>query len=139
MDDAGLLWEYASCKSDAAFSALVTRHVPLVFSAALRQVQNQALAEDVTQVVFVILARKAGQLPQKTILAGWLYRTTRHVAAKALRSEQRRRKREQEALQMQSNEPEGAWNNWLLFWMKPWRNWERWIAERFCCAIFKTK
>src|SRR2546427_7091209 len=84
MDDAGLLWEYASCKSDAAFSALVARHVPLVFSAALRQVQNQSLAEDVTQVVFVILARKAGQLPQKTVLAGWLYRTTRHVAAKAL-------------------------------------------------------
>jgi len=115
MDDAGLLWEYASCKSDAAFSALVARHVPLVFSAALRQVQNQSLAEDVTQVVFVILARKAGQLPEKTVLAGWLYRTTRHVAAKALRSEQRRRKREQESLQMQSNEPEAAWEQLAPF------------------------
>ena len=115
MDDAGLLWEYASCKSDAAFSALVARHVPLVFSAALRQLQNQSLAEDVTQVVFVILARKAGQLPQKTVLAGWLYRTTRHVAAKALRSEQRRRKREQESLQMQSNEPEAAWEQLAPF------------------------
>src|SRR6266581_860943 len=115
MDDAGLLWEYASCKSDAAFSALVARHVPLVFSAALRQLQNQSLAEDVTQVVFVILARKASQLPQKTVLAGWLYRTTRHVAAKALRSEQRRRKREQESLQMQSNEPEAAWEQLAPF------------------------
>src|SRR5438552_11713093 len=115
MDDAGLLWEYASSKSEAAFSALVTRHVPLVFSAALRQVQNQALAEDVTQVVFVILARKAAQLPEKTVLAGWLYRTTRHVAAKALRSEQRRRKREQESLQMQSNEPEAAWEQLAPF------------------------
>src|SRR6266571_3475189 len=115
MDDAGLLWEYASSKSEAAFSALVTRHVPLVFSAALRQVQNQALAEDVTQVVFVILARKAAQLPEKTVLAGWLYRTTRHVAAKALRSEQRRHKREQESLQMQSNEPEAAWEQLAPF------------------------
>jgi len=115
MDDAGLLWEYASCKSDAAFSALVARHVPLVFSAALRQLQNQSLAEDVTQVVFVILARKASQLPQKTVLAGWLYRTTRHVAAKALRSEQRRRRREQESLQMQSNEPEAAWEQLAPF------------------------
>ena len=109
MDEAGLLWEYATCKSEEAFTALVARHVPLVFSAALRQVQNESLAEDITQVVFIILAQKAVQLPENTVLAGWLYRTTRHVAAKALRTEQRRRKREQESLQMQSNEPETVW------------------------------
>lgn len=109
MNDAELLQEYASNRSEPAFEELVQRHLPLVYSAAIRQVGDAALAKDIAQVVFIILARKAAELSSGTILAGWLFRTTRHVAAKATRSEQRRRHREQEAFQMQSAQGTDVW------------------------------
>src|ERR1700743_226874 len=88
---------YVPCQSEQAFEALVSRHIGLVHSAALRQVGNPFLAEEITQTVFVILARKAGSLNRKTILPGWLYRTTRYVSAAALKIQRRRERREQEA------------------------------------------
>ena len=96
-DDMELLREYASRQSEPAFEALAARHVGLVHSAALRQVRDPGLAEEITQTVFIILARKAGSLGPKTILPGWLYRTTRYVAAAALKAQRRRERREQEA------------------------------------------
>ena len=96
-DDVELLREYAAHQSEAAFETLVTRHVGLVHSAALRQVRHAQLAEEITQTVFIILARKAGSLGPRTILPGWLYRTTRYAAGAALKMQSRRERREQEA------------------------------------------
>ena len=111
-DDLTLLREYARTNSEEAFAALVSRHVNLVYSVALRQVRDPHLAEEIAQATFIILARKAGSLGDRTILSGWLCRTTRFVSADALKTQRRRQHREQEAfLQSQSNEPESdAWN-----------------------------
>ncbi|HVS54320.1 MAG TPA: TonB family protein [Opitutaceae bacterium] len=101
-DDAELLRCYAEDRDEVAFAELVQRHVNLVHSVALRQVNGDAhLAADVTQLVFADLARKAAALAQHRVLAGWLFTSTRFAAAKAVRSEQRRRVREQEAQTMQ--------------------------------------
>jgi RNA polymerase sigma factor (sigma-70 family) len=100
-DDMELVREYAVRQSEPAFETLVSRHLPLVYSAALRQARDPHLAEEITQAVFVILARKAGSLSPRTILPGWLYRTTRFAAANALRVRRRRQQHEHEA-QMQS-------------------------------------
>jgi RNA polymerase sigma factor (sigma-70 family) len=95
--DMELLGEYAHNKSEAAFASLVSRHVNLVYSVALRLVCDGHLAEEVTQTVIIILARKAARLPRDTIVAGWLYRTTRFAAMKAMTLVRRRHDREQEA------------------------------------------
>src|SRR5688572_21737496 len=100
MDDRELITAYVRDGSDAAFGELVQRHLPWVYSVAIRQVGNAALAEDVAQSVFVLLARKAGSLQSQTVLGGWLFRTTRFVANRALRAERRRRVREQKAAYM---------------------------------------
>jgi RNA polymerase sigma factor (sigma-70 family) len=96
-DDMELVQAYARYHSEEAFTMLVSRHVNLVYSVALRQVGDPHLAEEVTQAVFIILARKAGSLGDKTILPGWLCRTARYASANALTIQRRRERREQEA------------------------------------------
>jgi RNA polymerase sigma factor (sigma-70 family) len=101
-DDSELLRCYATDRSEAAFAELVRRHLSLVYSAALRQVAGDThLAEDIAQGVFTDLARKAALLADRPVLAGWLYTSTCYAAAKAVRTEQRRRAREQAAHAMQ--------------------------------------
>jgi uncharacterized protein (TIGR03435 family) len=106
-DDLTLLREYARNNSEDAFAALVTRHIALVYSVALRQVRDPQLAEEITQAVFIILARKSGSLGDKTILPGWLCRTARYASANALTIQRRRQQREQEAF-MQSQIDSGT-------------------------------
>ena len=96
-DDLALLRDYARNHSEDAFATLVSHHVNLVYSVALRQVRDPLLAEEITQAVFIILARKAGSLGEKTILPGWLCRTARYASANALTIQRRRQYREQEA------------------------------------------
>lgn len=96
-DDMQLLREFVERQSETAFGEVVRRHVNLVYSVALRQTGNAHYAEEITQVVFIILARKAGSLGRKTILSGWLYQTARLAVANFLRTERRRAFREQEA------------------------------------------
>ncbi len=100
--DGELLRRYAEANSEDAFAELVRRHVDLVHSAALRQVNGDAhLAQDVAQAVFTDLARKAAVLLQRQALTGWLYTSTHFAAAKAVRREHRRHLHEQEAHAMQ--------------------------------------
>src|SRR4051812_32454656 len=101
-DDVELLRRYAEQGADDAFAELVRRHVNLVHSAALRQLNGDAhLAADATQLVFTDLARKADSLVHHRVLAGWLFTSTRYAAAKLVRTERRRQSREQEAQLMQ--------------------------------------
>lgn len=115
-DDSDLLRLHTSRRSEEAFAELVRRHIALVHSAALRQVGgNAAAAADITQAVFIELARHADRLAQHPALIGWLYTTTHRMAAHFIRDESRRIQREQEAHAMQElhrfdHESEAGWD-----------------------------
>jgi RNA polymerase sigma factor (sigma-70 family) len=111
-DDIELLRHYAENGAEAAFTELVRRHVNLVYSAALRRVGGDAhLAEDVTQQVFIALARQAPVLSGRAVLTGWLYTAARFVSARVVRAEKRRKAREQEAYIMNENPmPDPDWD-----------------------------
>lgn len=102
MDDRELLDEFVKARSQSAFRELVARHLPVVYSAARRMVRDSHLAEEVAQSVFTTLAQKAESIRPPQLLGGWLYNTTRHLAMHAVRTEVRRREREQTAYAMQA-------------------------------------
>jgi len=105
VNDMDLVREYCARRSEPAFETLVRRNGSLVYSAALRQIGNPAQAEEITQAVFVLLARKAASLWPDAVLAAWLHETTRHVAASFVRGEIRRRRREHEAYMQSTLQP----------------------------------
>ena len=115
VSDMELMRDYDRQGSEAAFAELVRRHINLVYSVAFRHVGIAAHAEEITQAVFVILARKAAGLRPDTILEGWLHETTRLTALSFLRGERRRQFREQEAY-MQSTPQESADASVFLPW-----------------------
>jgi uncharacterized protein (TIGR03435 family) len=111
-DDMELVREYATCQSEQAFETLVTRYVNLVYSTALRQTRDPHLAEEITQAVFIILARKADSLGAKTILPSWLHRTAVFTTGDVLKMQRRRSQREQEAhmqSEIESSVPDPTW------------------------------
>src|SRR3954468_16338328 len=89
--DTELLREYSQHGSQRAFAEIVERHLPVVYSAALRQTGGDVhRAKEVAQSVFILLGRKARPLCRHPALIGWLYTTTFHLAAKLRRGEQAR-------------------------------------------------
>src|SRR5471030_2970841 len=103
--DPELLRQFARTNSQDAFAELVKRHLNLVYSAALRQVNGDGhFAKDVAQAVFADLARKASSLSRRENLTGWLYTSAHFAAAKIARGENRRRDREEKFMHEPANE-----------------------------------
>jgi RNA polymerase sigma factor (sigma-70 family) len=98
MDEA--LREFVACGSAEAFRRVVETYADSVYSQSLRQLREPALAEDVTQGVFMLLAKKAKTIPGNVVLAGWLFKAVRYDCANTLRRENRRRRWEREAMRM---------------------------------------
>lgn len=113
MNDQQLLLQYTRQGSQAAFSQIVARHLNFVYTVCRRETGDAALAEDVTQVVFLILARKAPSLRVETTLSGWLFQTARFAAKNARRREVSRKKQEQtmgEHLPLEEPPKNEIWN-----------------------------
>ena len=111
MNGTDLLAEFRATRAEAAFSELVRRYTNLVYSIAKRRVADVTLAQEVTQIVFIRLAKAPPKLDSEAQLLGWLHRTTVHVSIDLWRSETRRRAREQHAVAMQTDRTEEvAWN-----------------------------
>src|SRR5258707_9904596 len=106
--DIELVADYAAKGSETAFRALVARHVDMVYATAFRQLGDRGMAEEVSQNVFVTLARKAPRLAGIETLAGWLHRATVLEAKGRIRAELRRRRREAAAAELATLQHEGA-------------------------------
>jgi RNA polymerase sigma factor (sigma-70 family) len=106
--DYQLVADYASDRSETAFRSLVARHVDMVYATALRHIGDRALAEEITQNVFVALARKAPGLGRMRTIAGWLHSTAILESKARLRAELRRRRPEEAAAQIAALEREGT-------------------------------
>jgi RNA polymerase sigma factor (sigma-70 family) len=108
-DDAELLRQYVHTASEDAFTELVQRHLPVVYSSALRQTGGDVeLAKDICQTVFIDLGRKARSLLGHELLIGWLFTATRFAAATMLRGSRRRQIRESIAASMHESPAEPA-------------------------------
>lgn len=121
VEDAELLRKYCKTKSEEAFATIVRKYVDLVYSVALRQVSfDEHLAKDVAQDVFCDLANKAESLADRASLSGWLYRSARYSALNKVRTERRRREREEramndESLAVSNQDAEIDWDK-----LRPW-------------------
>ena len=111
-NDIELLRAFAERRDEQAFAEVVKRRLALVYSTALRHCGKPHAAEEVTQSVFILLARKAGRLSPRIVLSGWLYQATLRVAANCRRAENRRQHREQQAF-MNRLPPESSEASWL--------------------------
>lgn len=102
--DEQLLRAFAGTQNQAAFAELVRRHAGAVYGSALRQTGSPDLAEEATQAVFILLARKAATLKPGVVLSGWLFRAAGFAANDLMKAERRRRHRETLAHAMNSQE-----------------------------------
>ncbi len=105
--DRDLVRSYAREGSETAFRALVSRHVDLVFATAYRQVGDRGLAEEITQNVFVRLARKSTVLAGHETIVGWLHRCAILESKACFRAEMRRRRREEIAAALAETQSTG--------------------------------
>ncbi|HVT83386.1 MAG TPA: sigma factor [Phycisphaerae bacterium] len=120
------------------FVEVMRANIDLVYSAALRQVGDAHLAQDVTQAVFIVLMKKWDRLGRNRALEGWLIKTTWFVAADARKQLRRQKIHEQKAAGMQRSDQ--RWRNrrmgrrWSGIWMRGWRSWARRTAARSRCG-----
>src|SRR2546427_363216 len=101
MNGTDLLAEFRQTRGEAPFGELVRRYTNLVYSVANRRLGNVSLAEEVTQNVFIRLAKAVPNLRGDAELVAWLHRTTVHASIDLWRSESRRHAREEHAAAMQ--------------------------------------
>lgn len=91
--DAQLLDAFVDKNDQSAFTSLVERYGPLVWSVCRRQLNDDHAADDATQATFLALMKQASRI-RPPALAAWLACVARRVARKARAAESRRQRRE---------------------------------------------
>ncbi len=90
--DGALLDAFVNEGDEDAFRRLVVRYLNMVSGVAFRRTGSAPLAEEITQNVFIALAKKASRLRGRKVVGGWLHRATTIEASGMMRQEYRRRR-----------------------------------------------
>jgi RNA polymerase sigma factor (sigma-70 family) len=102
----GQLLEQFLCRRDegaeAAFTALVSLHGPMVWDLCRSILSDPHAAEDAFQATFLILARRAGSIRRPDAVGPWLHGVGRRVAVRARAAEARRRRHEGQGREMKA-------------------------------------
>src|SRR5262245_51932306 len=105
LSDAHLLQRFATCRDEAAFTALVQRHGRLVLSVCRLVLHHEQDAEDAFQATFLVLARRAASIRRAEAVGSWLYRVAYRIALKAGLDKAKRHAHERQAATMPNAEP----------------------------------
>src|SRR5205823_3423813 len=99
MTDGELLARFLSSRDDNALAALVRRHAPMVWGVCCRLLLHHQDAEDAFQATFLVLVRKAADVPRQAV-ANWLYGVARQTAVRLRATTAKRRRRETQVVNM---------------------------------------
>jgi RNA polymerase sigma factor (sigma-70 family) len=100
LTDGQLLGRFLECRDQAAVTALVQRHGPMVWGVCRRILGHHHEAEDAFQATFLVLVRKAGSVRRRELVGNWLYGVAHQTALKARATRARRQTRERQGTAM---------------------------------------
>lgn len=108
--DPELLSEWLKHQRESAFRELVARYAGLVQATARRSCRDESMANEVSQLTFITLARRAKSLTSCTSIGGWLHRTAILHSKNIIRQNQREnRKRQSLAMETQRPSHDETW------------------------------
>src|SRR5215468_9605576 len=100
LTDGQLLENFINHHDEAALTALVQRHAPMVWGVCRRVLPSYHDAEDAFQATFLVLVRKAASIASPELLANWLHGVAHQTALKARATTSKRRERERQVTEM---------------------------------------
>jgi RNA polymerase sigma factor (sigma-70 family) len=110
LTDGQLLEWYLAGREEAAFTALVQRHGPMVLGVCRRVLNHAHDAEDAFQATFLVLVRKAATVRPRERVGNWLYGVAYRTALEARGTAARRRIKER-TMSRPEAAPEDVWQD----------------------------
>ena len=142
LSDRDLLRRHLEERDEAAFTALLERHGPMVLGVCRRVLADEADVEDCFQATFLVLLRKAASIRKCAAVGSWLHGVAHRLASNARAARLRRRQCESQAAAAPACRRWGgrqAWRTCARFWTRSCGGCRRSTGRRWCCVTFRGR